>query len=94
MRLDPRAAARHTRQQVTARPIDTPFQWGVVHAVHASPNTVDCYLDGSADLTTGLRYLSTYTPVVNDVVLVLRMPGGVGPVGRSRTMRVVVGKLG
>lgn len=51
---------------------ETPYQWGTVHAVHSSPNTVDVYLDGSTTLTTGVRYLKSYTPTVGDTVVVCR----------------------
>lgn len=65
------------------------YQWGTVGAVHAtsSPPTVDVYLDGSSSLTTGLRYLTSYAPVVSDVVMIGRMQG------RARTARVVLGTL-
>ena len=64
------------------------YQWGKVAATHVGPPaTVDAYLDGSSSLTTGLRYLASYTPAVNDVVLVARMQG------RARAARVVLGKL-
>ena len=61
----------------------SPWQWGKVSATHTSPNTVDLYLDGSSTLTAGVRYLASYTPAVNDVVLV----------GRYGADRFVLGKL-
>lgn len=64
-----------------------PFQWATVTAVHTSPNTVDVEMDGSNYTTPGLRYLASYSPTVNDVVMVARMQGA------SRTARVVLGKL-
>lgn len=35
-------------------------------------NTLDLYLDGATALTYGVRYLKSYTPTVNDVVVVGR----------------------
>ena len=81
-------AARALRRELAPTwDIHGPFQWATVHATHTSPNTVDVYMDGSTNLTPGVRYLSTYTPTVGDVVLVVRMQGA------SRTGRAVVGKL-
>ena len=62
---------------------NSPWQWGKVSATHTAPNTVDLYLDGSATLTTGVRYLASYAPAVNDIVLV----------GRYGADRFVLGKL-
>lgn len=57
-----------------SRFVTQPYQWGVVHAVHTAPNTVDVYLDGHTTVATlGIRYLSTYTPTVGDTVLLGRM---------------------
>jgi len=72
-----------------------PFQWGKVGAVHTTapftpalgPN-VDVYLDGSATLTTGLYYLASYAPQVNDIVAVARMQG------QAKAARFVLGTLG
>lgn len=63
--------------------VQAPWQWGVVNAVHTSPNTVDVCLDGSAIATLEIRYLSTYTPTVGDTVLL----------GRHGADRWVFGKL-
>lgn len=71
----PHHIAHSIRRELTPDPFsESPFQWGEVQAVHASPNTVDLYLDGNtATLTPGVRYLASYTPTVGDVVLVSRM---------------------
>jgi hypothetical protein len=61
--------------------------------MHASPNTVDLYLDGSSNLTTGVRYLGGYTPTVGDIVLVARMGSGRSLGTPQRVSRVVLGKL-
>lgn len=53
--------------------IQAPYQWGVISAVHTSPNTVDVYLDGSTVATLEIRYLASYAPVVGDTVLLGRM---------------------
>lgn len=75
----------HLHRRIQGNPFaDNPFQWGQVLAVHTSPNTVDVYLDGASNATNGIRYLSSYTPAVNDVVLVLRC---------APTDRVVLGTL-
>ncbi|MHB2029661.1 MAG: hypothetical protein ACYCPT_12715 [Acidimicrobiales bacterium] len=72
----------------------SPFQWGVVHAVHAGPPpSVDVYLDGTqnmnntAFLTTGIRYLDGYDPVVGDGVVLIR------GTNKSVSDRTVLGKL-
>jgi len=52
--------------------VEYPFQWGQVEAIHTSPNTVDLYLDGASTLTTGVRYLASYSPTVGDIVVVCR----------------------
>lgn len=83
-----RDAARHLRSQLVVDPsVAGPWQWATVTAVHTSPHTVDVEMDGSSYTTPGLRYLSSYSPTVGDVVLVARMQGP------SRTARVVLGKL-
>lgn len=73
------------RELVPKQYTQGPWQWGTVHAVNASPATVDVYLDGSSSLTPGLRYLSSYVPSVGDVVFVARGTGGLN------TDRVVLG---
>jgi hypothetical protein len=50
-------------------------------------NTIDVEMDGAPYLTPGIRYLSWYSPAVNDVVAVGRMQGA------SRTARFVLGTL-
>ena len=45
-------------------------QWAVVTATTMSPNTVTIRMSGSAATVPGVRYLSSYTPAVNDTVLV------------------------
>lgn len=80
-----RQAARSIRHELTGNPFVTlPVQWGVVHAVHTSPNTVDMYLDGSTVLTPGIRYLDGYSPTVGD--------SGI-PVLRQGSDRFALGKL-
>jgi hypothetical protein len=69
--------------------IDGPYQFGEVGAVGAhGANTVDVYLGGSTLLTTGLYYLASYAPQVNDPVMIGRMQGS------SRSAQFVLGKLG
>lgn len=80
----PLHVARTIRKELGGnRFVDSPYQWGVVHAVHTSPDTVDLYLDGSSTLTPAVRYLASYYPTVGDVV----------KVDRFRSDRVVVGTL-
>jgi microcystin-dependent protein len=68
--------------------IDGPYQFGEIGAVGAhGANTVDVYLDGSTALTTGLHSLASYTPQVNDPVMIGRMQGS------SQSARVVIGRL-
>lgn len=84
----PRGVARQLQSSIVPQwSIMGPFQWATVHAIHTSPNTVDVYMDGASTLTPGVRYLSTYTPTVGDVVVVGRMQA------QSRTARFVIGKL-
>lgn len=62
-------------------------------AAVVAAKTLDLYLDGSQTLsdptylTPGVRYLTSYTPAVNDVVVVLRGQSGL------QTDRVVFGRL-
>lgn len=63
------------------------LRWGVVNATHATPNSLDLYIDGATTLTTKVRYLSTYTPTVNDVVAVIMQTTLKGP------DYLVIGKL-
>jgi hypothetical protein len=68
--------------------IDGPYQFGEIGAVGAhGANTVDVYLDGSTSLSTGLYFLASYTPQVNDPVMIGRMQGS------SQSARVVLGRL-
>jgi len=47
--------------------------WGVVHAIHAGPpETLDIYISGNANLSTGIRYLGSYSPTVGDVAMCLK----------------------
>lgn len=86
--MQPNQMARAIKQAVTPPPFsNSPWQWGQVHAVHTNPNTVDLYLDGSSNLTLGVRYMKGYTPTVGDVVLVGRLTGGTGA-GQDR---IVIG---
>ena len=47
------------------------LRYGVVSAVTTSPSRVSVKISGATTAVTGIRYLSTYTPLVNDVVLLL-----------------------
>jgi len=48
------------------------LRWGVVTAVVTGPpKTVTAQLSGSSTPTAGIRYLSSYTPTVADVVAML-----------------------
>ena len=55
------------------------LQWATVSAVHTAPNSVDIYLQGSSTLTSSVSYLASYTPAVNDVVVVLVQSSIHGP---------------
>lgn len=58
-------------------------QWAVVTATAASPNSLTIRLSGGTATVAGVRYLASYTPTVNDVVLV----------DQDGTDLVVLGKL-
>ena len=89
--MHPHQVVKAIRQEILPDPFsEGPWQWGKVGAVHTAPNTVDLYLDGSSTLTTGVRYLASYTPAVNDIVVVGRLVAGSG----SGQDRFVLGKLG
>lgn len=46
--------------------------WGLVTATSVGPpHSVSVKLQGASTATSGLRYLAGYSPVVNDVVLIL-----------------------
>ena len=47
------------------------IHYGVVSAVTISPNRVSIKLSGATTAVTGIRYLSSYTPTLNDVVICL-----------------------
>lgn len=47
------------------------LRYGVVSAVTTSPSRISVKISGATTAVTGIRYLSTYTPLVNDVVLLL-----------------------
>ena len=44
--------------------------WGSVYATHTNgnPPTVDVFISGSSKVTTGIRYMLSYSPTVGDVV--------------------------
>jgi hypothetical protein len=54
--------------------------WGVVRAVHTSPNSVDVSINGASapDAALHVAYDASYTPTVNDTVAVLRTPTATG----------------
>lgn len=51
--------------------------YGVVTAVNVTPAYVSVKLAGSTVATTNVRYLASYTPVVDDVVVCLIKKGDV-----------------
>lgn len=100
MRMSPHGTAglaHQLRQALLPNPfLAKPTQWGLVHAVHPAPASVDLYLTGVTNtstftatktLTKGVRFVAGYQPLVGDVVLVLRGAGG------NDTDRVVLGPL-
>lgn len=66
-----------TLAKVLAKELATPtgaiLEWGVVHTLHTSPNSLDLYVNGSSSLTLTVRYLKSYTPTAGDVVVILRV---------------------
>lgn len=47
------------------------IRYGVISAVTTLPSRVSVKVSGATTAVTGIRYLSSYTPVVNDVVVCL-----------------------
>lgn len=47
------------------------IRYGVVSAVTTGPSRISVRVSGSATAVTGVRYLASYTPLVNDVVVCL-----------------------
>mgnify|MGYP006292500505 FL=1 len=47
------------------------IHYGVVSAVTVGPSRVSIKLSGATTAVTGIRYLSSYTPTLNDVVVCL-----------------------
>ena len=46
-------------------------RFGVVSAVTTGPSRVSVKVSGATTAITGIRYLASYTPTVNDVVVCL-----------------------
>ena len=46
-------------------------RYGVISAVTVSPNRVSVKVSGASTAVTGIRYLASYSPTVNDVVVCL-----------------------
>lgn len=47
------------------------IHFGVVSAITTGPSRISVRISGSATAITGIRYLASYTPTVNDVVVCL-----------------------
>jgi hypothetical protein len=47
------------------------IRYGVISAVTTGPSRVSVKISGSTTAMTGIRYLSSYTPTVSDVVVCL-----------------------
>jgi hypothetical protein len=47
------------------------IRYGVISAITTGPSRVSVKISGSATAMTGIRYLSSYTPTVSDVVVCL-----------------------
>lgn len=47
------------------------LSYGVVSAVTTLPSRVSVKISGSSTAVTGIRYMASYTPTVNDVVVCL-----------------------
>lgn len=47
------------------------IHYGVVSAVTTGPSRVSVKVSGATTAITGVRYLASYTPTVNDVVVCL-----------------------
>lgn len=45
------------------------IHFAVVSAITTGPNRVSIRISGAATAVTGIRYLSSYTPTVSDVVV-------------------------
>ena len=81
-----RAVAREMRRQLNpSQTVQGPWQWGVIAAFsEVAPFTCDVYINGAQSapfgttrsLTAGVRYLSSYIPVIGDVVLIGHGTGG------------------
>jgi len=53
------------------------IHYGKVTAVAVSPNSISVRLSGSSTAVTGVKYLASYSPTVNDVVVCLVNKGDV-----------------
>lgn len=47
------------------------IHYGVVSAVTTGPNRVSVRISGATSAITGVRYMASYTPTVNDIVVCL-----------------------
>jgi len=74
---------RATRPRMSVTGI---LHWGIVAAIHTSPNTVDVYLDGDSTAMVAIPYLASYSPTVGDNVCVLQGQA------QTRMNRFVLGK--
>lgn len=58
-------------QKIVEQNLTFGMHFAVVSAVTTLPNRVSIKLSGATTAITGIRYLSSYTPTLNDVVVCL-----------------------
>ena len=70
-------------QKIVEQNLTFGMHFAVVSAVTTGPSRVSIKLSGATTAITGIRYLASYTPLVNDVVVCLT----------NSTDIIVLGKL-
>ena len=64
-------------KQIIDQNVRLSIHYGKVTVVAVSPNSVSVKLSGSTTATTGVRYLASYSPTVNDIVVCIVDKGNV-----------------
>jgi len=57
--------------QIKAPPSGLRLRQGKVTAVNTSPNSVDVVIAGDPNVLPSVKYLNSYTPIVNDIIFLI-----------------------
>jgi len=64
-------------RQIIDQSVRLSIHYGKVTAVAVSPNSVSVKLSGSTTAVSGVRYMASYSPTVNDIVVCVVDKGNV-----------------